>query len=62
MLNCIYWYKDNLRMSLVGPMENIVVLSIIAGIAALYILDRVRDRNRKDMGDPGNVVFEKPGD
>lgn len=49
-------------MSLVGPMENIVVLSIIAGIAALYILDRVRDRNRKDMGDPGNVVFEKPGD
>ena len=26
------------------------------------LLDRVRDRNRKDMGDPGNVVFEKPGD
>lgn len=43
-------------------MEDVIFMMVIAGVAALFVLDRARHKSRKDPGEPGNVVFHKPQD
>lgn len=40
-------------------LEEILVLAIVAGLAAVFVLDRTQKKHRRQSGKAGEVSFEK---